>query len=72
MEKPKDDVRDEKERNSMKLEDLVITTNALVVEARKLVEMELLPYLHKYIELGSDPRPESLVRSHDSRFLVLN
>jgi hypothetical protein len=72
MEKPKDDVRDEKERNSMKLEDLVSTVDTLVVEAGKLVEMELLPYLHKYIELGSDPRPESLVRSHDSRFLVLN
>jgi hypothetical protein len=72
MEKPKAHMHDKKERNSMNLEDLVSAADALVVEAKKLIETELLPYLDKYIELGSEPRPELPVPSHDFRFLVLN
>lgn len=53
----------------MKLEDLVIILEAHVDEAKKLVDTELLPYLCKYIELYSNPRPESLVRKEDIPFL---
>ncbi len=55
----------------MKLEDLVIILDAHVDEAKKLIEMELLPYLYKYIELCSNPRPETRVREEDIPFLLL-
>jgi hypothetical protein len=55
----------------MKLEDLVIILDAHVDEAKKLVETELLPSLCKYIELCSNPRPESRVREEDIPFLLL-
>jgi len=71
MEKFKEEMHDKRKRNSMKLEDLIIILDAHVDEAKKLVETELLPYLCKYIELCSNPRPESRVREEDIRFLLL-
>ena len=71
MEKPKDEIHNKGKRYLLKLEDLAFILDAHVDEAKKLVEMELLPYLYKYIELCSDPRPESRVRRDDVRFLFL-
>ena len=55
----------------MKLEDLVIILDAHVDEAKTLVEAELIPYVYKYTELCSNPRPESRVREEDIPFLLL-
>ena len=62
MEKPKDEMHDKGKRRSLKLEDLAFILDAHVDEAKKLVEMELIPYLYKYTELCSNPRPESRFR----------
>jgi len=71
MEKPKDEMHDKGKRHSLKLEDLSFILDAHVDEAKRVVETELLPYLYKYIELCSNPRPESRVRRDDVRFLFL-
>jgi len=71
MEKPKDEVHDKGKRNHLKLEDLAFILVDHLDEPKQLVEMESLPYLYKYIELCSNPRPESRVREEDIRFLLL-
>ena len=71
MEKPKDEVHDKRKRNSMKLDYIVSTFDAHVDEAKTLVEAELLPYIYKYTELCSNPRPESRFREEDFRFLLI-
>ena len=71
MEKPKDELHDKRKRNSMKLDYIVSTFDAHVDEAKTLVEAELLPYVYKYTELCSNPRPESRFREEDFRFLLL-
>jgi hypothetical protein len=71
MEKPKDEVHDKRKRNSMKLDYIVSTFDTHVDEAKTLVEAELLPYVYKYTELCSNPRPESRFREEDFRFLLL-
>ena len=70
MEKPKEEMHDKRRRYSIKQEDLVSILD-IVDEVEKIVETELLPYLYKYIELCSNPRPESRVREEDIRFLLL-
>ena len=62
MEKPKDEMHDKGKKHSLKLEDLAFILGAHVDEAKKLVEAELIPYLYKYTELCSNPRPESRFR----------
>ena len=71
MEKPKDEIHNKGKRYLLKLEDLAFILDAHVDEAKKLVETELLPSLCKYIELCSNPRPESRVREEDIPFLLL-
>jgi hypothetical protein len=71
MEKSKDEMHDEGERNQLKLEDLVFIFVDHVDDPKKLVEMELLPYAYKYTELCSNPRPESRGRRDDVRLLFL-
>ena len=55
----------------MKLEDLVFILDTHVDKAKKLVETELLPSLCKYIQLCSDPRPDTRVTKEDIPFLLL-
>ena len=71
MEKPKDEMDDEEKRYKLELEYVVSTFDAHVDEAKTLVEAELLPYVYKYTELCSNPRPESRFREEDFRFLLL-
>jgi hypothetical protein len=70
MEKLKEETHDKIKRYSIKHEDLV-SILAIVDEAIKLVETELLPYLYKYKELCSNPLPESRVREEYIRSLFL-
>ncbi len=71
MEKLKDEIHDKGNGHLLKLEDVVSILDVLVDEAKSVVEAELLPDLYKYIELCSNPRPESRVREEDIRFLLL-
>ena len=72
MEKPEDEIHTEGKRYLSGLEDLVFILDTHVDEAITLIETELFPYLCKYIELCSDPQPESRVREADIPFLTLN
>ena len=71
MEKHKDEMDDEEKRYKLEFEYLVSTFDAHVDEAKTLVEAELVPYVYKYTELCSNPRPESRFREEDVRFLLL-
>ena len=71
MEQPKYEMDAKGKRYKLELGYIVSTFDAHVDEARTLVEAELLPYVYKYTELCSNPRPESRVREEDSRFLLL-
>jgi hypothetical protein len=71
MEKHKDEIHDEGKRYKLELEYIVSTFDAHVDEAKTLVEAELLPYVYKYTELCSNPRPESRFREEDFYFLLL-
>ena len=71
MEKHKDEMNDKGKRYFLKLEELASILDAHVDEARTLVEAELLPYVYKYIQLCSNPGPESRFRREDVRFLLL-
>jgi hypothetical protein len=71
MEKPKDEMDDEEKRYKLKFEYLVSTFDAHVDEVKTLVEAELIPYVYKYTELCSNPRPESRFREEDFRFLLI-
>jgi len=71
MEQPKYEMDAKGKRYKLELEYIVSTFDAHVDEARTLVEAELLPYVYKYTELCSNPRPESRFRREDFRFLLL-
>ncbi len=71
MEKPKDEMKDEEKRYKLKFEYVISTFDAHIDEAKTLVEAELIPYVYKYTELCSNPRPESRFRREDVRFLLL-
>jgi hypothetical protein len=71
MQQPKYEMDDEGKRCFLKLEELASILDVHVDEARTLVEVELLPYVYKYIQLCSNPRPESRFRREDVRFLSL-
>ena len=71
MEKPKDVKDDKGKRHKLELGYIVSTFDAHVDEAKTLVEAELLPYVYKYTELCSNPRPESRFREEDFRFPLL-
>ena len=71
IEKPKDEMDDEEKRYKLKFEYLVSTFDAHVDEAKTLVEADLIPYVYKYTELCSNPRPESRFREEDFRFLLI-
>ena len=71
MEKHKDEMHDRGKRYKLELEYVISTFDAHVDEARTLVEAELLPYVYKYIQLCSNPGPESRFRREDVRFLLL-
>ena len=70
MEKLKDKMHDKGKEHLLKLEDVVSILDALVDEAKVLVKMELIPYIYKYRELCSNPRPESRFREENFRFLL--
>ena len=70
MEQPEDKMDDKGKGYSLKLEGLATILDAHVDEARMLVEEELLPYVYKYTELCSNPRPESRFREEDFHFLL--
>ena len=70
IEKPIEEMDDEVKRYKLELEYLVSTFDAHVDEAKQLVETELIPYVYKYTELCSNPRPESRFREEDFRFLL--
>ena len=71
MEKHKDEMDDEEKRYKLEFEYLVSTFDAHVDKAKTLVGAELVPYVYKYTELCSNPRPESRFRREDVRFLLL-
>jgi len=71
IKKSKDEMDDEEKRYKLELEYVVSTFDAHVDEAKTLVEAELIPYVYKYTELCSNPRPESRFREEDFRFLLL-
>ncbi len=71
MEKIKDEMHNKGKEHLLKLEDVVSVLDDLVDEAKRVVAMELLPHLHKYTELCSNPQPETRVREDDIRFLLL-
>ena len=71
MEQPKYEMDAKGKRYKLELEYIVSTFDAHVDEAKTLVEAELLPYVYKYTELCSNPRPESRFREEDFRFLLL-
>ena len=70
MEKLKDEMHEKGKEHLLKLEDVVSILDALVDEAKVLVKMELIPNIYKYIELCSNPQPESRFREEDFRFLL--
>ena len=71
MKQPKYEMDAKGKRYKLELEYIVSTFDAHVDEAKTLVEAELLPYVYKYTELCSNPRPESRFREEDFRFLLL-
>ena len=71
MEEPKDEMDYTEKRYKLELEYIVSTFDAHVDEAKTFVEADLIPYVCKYTELYSNPRPETRVREDDIRFLLL-
>jgi hypothetical protein len=68
--KPKDEMNDDERRCKLEAEYIVSTFDAHADEAKAMGEMELIPYVYRYTELCSNPRPESRVREEDIRFLL--